>query len=210
MPGVHEKFLGWSDRKPKARPMFLHPGSCRGVPKCRNPPDIFFCSADLADKFFDIKKCSLVPAVKDGFISGKSRREILRRCGSCREHFGSDRCRRDRKLRILPFPGTFGLDGFVKLESMIVRMVLMEAIVINGLFYGMTVEAAAGFLIFLFQNLQSAKTRFLHCSLQTIRICLWKMEFSFTIQSERSMAISNDGADRNVSKMIKQQTMHRC
>lgn len=103
--------------------------------------DIFVCSPDLKDKFFDIKECSLVPAVKDGFISGKVGEKFFVAAAvveSISDLSGID------GIGIFGFCRfRHGFDGFVKLESMIVRMVLMEAIVINGLFYGMTVEAAA-------------------------------------------------------------------
>lgn len=103
--------------------------------------DIFVCSPDLKDKFFDIKECSLVPAVKDGFISGKVGEKFFVAAAvveSISDLIGVDGSGSFEFCRF-----RHGFDGFVKLESMIVRMVLMETIVINGLFYGMAVEAAA-------------------------------------------------------------------
>ena len=70
MPGVHEKFLDGQTGSRRCSQCFCIRDRAN-FRKCRTPPDIFFCSADLADKFFNIKKCSLVPAFKDGFISGK-------------------------------------------------------------------------------------------------------------------------------------------
>ena len=140
MPGVHKKFLdGQTGSRRRGQCFCIRDRA--NFPKCFNPPDIFFCSTDLTDKFFDIKECSLVPAVKDGFISGKVGEKFFVAAAvveSISDLIGVDGSGSFEFCRF-----RHGFDGFVKLESMIVRMVLMETIVINGLFYGMAVKAAA-------------------------------------------------------------------